>query len=126
MIAFDVLKNGRLLFRAGGFPEAILGANLMRASHVGDPPRWGAEIDVTAAGPGDSGWLEWTRQPVFPGDEVTFRLVEAEEGNPPSIRRSDKEFELVAEAKSLLIARTMYAGLKKRILELEEKWGDRL
>ncbi len=124
MIALDVSRNGRLLFRAGGFPDGILSVNLMRGSHIGDPPKWGVDVEVLAVT--DDGAVEWTHEPLFPGDEVTCRVVEADEGDPPKLRRSDSEFAMLGEVKSLLMARTVYAGLKKRILEMEKKWGDRL
>ncbi len=124
MLALDLFRNGRRQFRAGGFPDSILSASLMRASHVGEPPRWGVSVDIVAVT--DVEIMEWTCEPLFPGDEFICRVVEAEDGDPPNVRRNDAEFEMKCEAKSLLQARTIYAGLKRRLLEMEAQWGDQL
>jgi hypothetical protein len=69
---------------------------------------------------------EWIREALFPGDEVTIRIVEADEADPPAVLRTEDEFAALVDKRGLLVARVIHTALKRRILEIEREYGDRL
>jgi hypothetical protein len=124
MLCIKVTFNGETICTAGSVDWGIVSATVASGSHIGMPPRPGFELSVNGV-LGDA-VVDWaTRQLFIAGDSVTITLVE---GQPDSPTRtySEAEFEMFAEAKSLVHARDMYAALKRRQEELETEFGDRL
>jgi hypothetical protein len=103
MKAFTVLVNGRKVATIGIGASGLLSALVHWAA--GRPPSIGGEffmmlggLDNTAGPHGEH--VRWPAPPLALGDEVTIRLVEVEQVDPPSSREPSSPVspELLAEA----------------------------
>jgi len=81
MICYEVLHNGERLCVAG-VPSGVLVAGLTWGSHgEGADSPW--SLDLRVGGLTENTHVDWVLQPLRVGDEVAFRIVEAEKSDPP-------------------------------------------
>jgi hypothetical protein len=128
MICFEVQRNGNRLCVAG-VPEGILTGLLTWGSHrLGEEPPWDLELRVGGRTGGKH--VDWVFEYLGLGEEILFRIVEAPDADPPDAdppvdkkRPTDPE---EARRIDLAVSRKLYVELKRRIRELEDRWGEAL
>ena len=83
MLAFEVSKNGDVMYVAGMDKWSSM-TTIIRAM---DHPRMGKGVTLYTAIPGSSGGppksLDWGQLLLTIGDEITIRIVETDETDPP-------------------------------------------
>ena len=90
MRGFAILHNGTLVCTAGMGESGLLSAMVHRLRESGNRP---AECQMTISGfdVANGDFAEWNAPEINVGDEITIRIVEIAEPDPPARCRSAAE-----------------------------------
>jgi len=101
MIAFQVSLNGERLCTAGVGDKGVLSAIVTWVLRTADGVPSPSELSLSVGGLAADAHLEWPApRHLAVGDEVTVRIVEAAEADPPAReRRDDPAFVAAQERK---------------------------
>jgi hypothetical protein len=129
MIILEVFLNKKLITRAGSADLSVLAAIVNVVGRLG-PKSQGAKtkreglevtLDVdglTARESKDDEHLNWSRNHLKIGDEISVRILEADSADQPSERKSDRNVDELVE-------RETFDWAKKKYFELKEKYEGR-
>jgi hypothetical protein len=115
MIAFVIYVNGERLCSIGLPPENTRGVHLAWFGGSAD-----SEIFLGAGGMDDREHVDWDTPQLKVGDEVTVKITDCDENDPPSTRRTVEEVD--AWARSLRPARKSEDGGEDDLHPLPAPW----
>jgi hypothetical protein len=101
-----------------GVSTGTLAAMMVRLDRRVGELRPGLSLRVGAVS--DRKQLEWLEQPLAVGDEVSVRVCESDEVDPP---REFKGPDIGEGTSTLELARQTYSVFKQQVRALEAKWG---
>lgn len=118
MICLEVNRGGKRTL--AGLARGMWSLDVMVAS----PKEHPTMLYVGGSIEGAEGCVEWIREELSLGEQVSFRLLESSDPDPPQPSAPiSPEF---SEACDLMDAQLQFETLKNRLRDLKKRWGTQL